>query len=61
MGYRVHRVEVDMNGGEAIFERFLDGLTGEVTAIIPHHRRMSLTQIYGAGERIDFLWVVEKG
>ena len=59
MGYRVHRVDLDMSGGEATLERFLDGLTGEVVAIVPHHRRLSLAQIYGSGERIDFLWVVE--
>ena len=60
MGYRVHRFEIDMERDVADLEAFLNGLAGEVVAIVPHNRRTSLAQLYGATRKVDFLLVVER-
>jgi hypothetical protein len=41
-------------------EAFLNGLTGEVVAVIPNIRKTTLAQIYGATRKIDFLLIVER-
>jgi len=35
-GYRVHRFDMKMTGDRATLERFLNGLDGEVVAIVPN-------------------------
>ena len=41
-------------------EAFLNGLSGEVVAIIPHMKKTTLAQIYGATRKVDFLLIVER-
>lgn len=41
-------------------EAFLNGLAGEVVAIVPNVRKTTLAQIYGATRKIDFLLIVER-
>jgi GTPase Era involved in 16S rRNA processing len=41
-------------------EAFLNGLAGEVVAIVPNVKKTTLAQIYGATRKIDFLLVVER-
>ena len=36
MGYKVHRLEINMEKDAANLETFLNGLAGEVVAIIPN-------------------------
>jgi hypothetical protein len=60
MAYKVHHVDIDLEKDESKLEAFLNGLDGEVVSIIPHIKRTSLTQIYGASRKIDFLLVVER-
>jgi hypothetical protein len=60
MSYKVHRLEVNMEGDAANLETFLNGLAGEVVAIIPNIKKTTLAQIYGATRKIDFLLIVER-
>jgi hypothetical protein len=60
MGYKVHRLEINMEKDAASLETFLNGLRGEVVAIIPNIRKTTLAQIYGATRKIDFLLIVER-
>lgn len=60
MSYKVHRLEVNMEGDVANLETFLNGLAGEVVAIIPNIKKTTLAQIYGATRKIDFLLIVER-
>ena len=60
MGYKVHRLEINMEKDAANLETFLNGLAGEVVAIIPNIRKTTLAQIYGATRKIDFLLIVER-
>ena len=60
MSYKVHRLEVNMEKDASNLETFLNGLAGEVVAIIPNIRKTTLAQIYGATRKIDFLLIVEK-
>jgi hypothetical protein len=41
-------------------EVFLNGLRGDVIAIIPNIRKTTLAQIYGVTRKIDFLLIVER-
>lgn len=41
-------------------EEFLNGLSGDVVAIIPNVRKTTLAQIYGVSRKIDFLLIVER-
>jgi hypothetical protein len=41
-------------------ESFLNGLSGEVVAIIPNIRKTTLAQIYGMTRKIDFLLIIER-
>ena len=60
MSYKVHRLEVNMEKDAANLETFLNGLAGEVVAIIPNIKKTTLAQIYGATRKIDFLLIVER-
>lgn len=60
MSYKVHRLEVESETMQSKLESFLNQLKGEITSIIPNYSRTSLSQIYGAKSKIDFVLVVEK-
>jgi hypothetical protein len=51
-----------MSGENALFEleNFLNTLKGEVVSILPKIKKMSLPQIYGITERVDYLIIIEK-
>ncbi len=53
MKYRVHRFDISMTRDQRKLEQFLNGLEGEVVAIIPN-----VTPIPAAF--VDFLLIVEK-
>jgi hypothetical protein len=53
--YRVHRVDMSMSRDQAKLEQFLDGLAGEVVAIIPN-----ISVWFLMIHRVDFLLVVER-
>jgi len=56
--YRVHRLDIKMEADQANLEHFLNGLDGEVVAIIP-----SVSPKFtpgGMGAKVHFLWIVEK-
>jgi len=55
MAYRVHRLDIRLGSGRSRLEQFLNGLKGEVVAIIPNvvTRAFWLT-------RVDFVLVIEK-
>lgn len=58
MRYRVHRFDTDMTKDQSKLEQFLNGLEGEVVAIIP-----SVNPKFtggGMGAKVDFLLIVEK-
>ena len=55
MKYRVHRFDIRMNRDQARLAQFLNGLEGEVTAIIPN---VSISFMWV--HRVDFLLIVEK-
>jgi hypothetical protein len=55
MKYRVHRFNMRMTGDKAELEQFLNGLKGEVVAIIPN-----IALGFFWAHRVDFLLVVEK-
>ena len=60
MKYRVHRFEIEMEKDQTRLEQFLNGLEGEVISMIPNIASTSLSQIYGAARKIDFLFIIEK-
>jgi hypothetical protein len=51
-----------MSGESALFEfeQFLNSLKGEVVSILPKIKKLSLPQIYGITERVDYLIIIEK-
>jgi hypothetical protein len=55
MTYRVHRFRIRMTTDQDELERFLNGLEGEVVAIIPNIAMGALWM-----HRVDFLLIVEK-
>jgi hypothetical protein len=55
MGYRVHRFDFKMDREEKL-EQFLNGLEGEVVAIIPNIRYVGAT----GSSLVNFLLIVEK-
>jgi hypothetical protein len=55
MKYRVHRFRIRMTTDQDELERFLNGLEGEVVAIIPNIAMGALWM-----HRVDFLLIVEK-
>ena len=60
MSYKVHRLEINMEKDAANLETFLNGLAGEVVAIIPNIKKTTLAQIFGMTRKIDFLLIVER-
>ena len=60
MSYKVHRLDIVMEKDSEKLETFLNGLRGEVVAIIPNIKKTTLAQIYGATRKIDFLLIVER-
>ncbi len=56
MKYRVHRVEVNKDNMKEKLEQLLNGLDGDVVAVMPNVRPFFL--FYGV--QVDFLMVVEK-
>jgi hypothetical protein len=55
MKYRVHRFDIKMTTDPRKLEEFLDGLEGEIVAIIPN-----VTIHFFWIPRVNFLLVVEK-
>ena len=55
MKYRVHRFDVRMRADRSKLEHFLNGLEGEVVAIVPNVS-VGIFWIH----RVDFLLIVEK-
>lgn len=55
MAYRVHRLDVRLRSDQGRLEEFLNGLEGDVVAVVPNvvTRAFWLT-------RVDFVLVVEK-
>jgi hypothetical protein len=51
--YRVHHFNIRMTTGQTKLEQFLNGLEGEVVAIIPNVTPIPATMV-------DFLLIVEK-
>ena len=54
--YRVHRYDLRMTADQSKLELFLNGLEGEIIAIIPN---VTITPFTWAS-RVDFLLIVEK-
>jgi len=59
MRYIVHRFEINMEEDQDELEEFLNSLKGEVVSIFPNIAKSSLSQIYGAAQKVDFLFIVE--
>ena len=55
MKYRVHRFAISMSRDQSRLESFLNGLEGEVAAIIPN---VSIWIFWA--HRVNFLYIVEK-
>lgn len=55
MKYRVHRFNLKMTEDQGRLEQFLNGLDGEVVAIIPN-----VTMGPFWAHRVDFVLIVEK-
>jgi len=55
MRYRVHRLDVKLTRDQMKLEQFLNGLVGEVVAIVPN---VAIRPFWV--HRIDFLLVVER-
>jgi hypothetical protein len=53
--YRVHRFDLRMTADQSKLELFLNGLKGEVIAIIPN-----VTMNFFAFSHVNFLLIVEK-
>lgn len=53
--YRVHRFDLKMTSDQSRLEQFLNGLEGEIIAIIPN-----VTLGFFWAHRIDFVFIVEK-
>ena len=60
MKYKVHRLDITLVNNQGKLEQFLNNLEGEVVTIIPNIKKISLSQIYGATAKVDFLLIVEK-
>jgi len=55
MSYRVHRLDVRMRRDQTRLEQFLNGLAGEVVAIVPN---LAWGPFWV--HRVDFLLIVER-
>jgi hypothetical protein len=60
MKYKVHKFEIHMEDDQRKLEDFLNSLKGEIVAVIPNNKSVSLAQIYGVSRKIDFLLIIEK-
>jgi len=60
MKYKVHKFDIYMENDQGRLEDFLNRLHGEIVAIVPNNRKISLSQIYGISRKVDFLLIVEK-
>lgn len=60
MKYKIHKFEINMSRDQDRLEKFLNGLSGEVVAIIPNNANMTFLQIYGVTQKINFLYIIEK-
>ena len=60
MKYKVHRFDIHMEDDQEKLEKFLNSLRGEIVAIIPNNKRVTLAQIYGVSRKVNFLYVIEK-
>ncbi len=58
MRYKIHHFELKMTKDKDKLEQFLNGLEGEVVAIIPNVQPKFLPM--GATAVVDFLLIVEK-
>ena len=55
MNYRVHRVDLKMTRDQHMLEEFLNGLDGEVVAVVPNVTMGAFWM-----HRVNFVLVVEK-
>ncbi len=55
MRYKVHRVDIRMTTDQRRLEQFLNGVEGEIVAVIPN-----VTLGFFWAHRVNFLLVVEK-
>ncbi|MBP2681640.1 MAG: hypothetical protein H6Q78_1503 [Candidatus Krumholzibacteriota bacterium] len=55
MTYKVHRFDIRMTTDQSKLEQFLNGLKGEVVAIVPN-----VAVSFMWAHRVDFVLVVEK-
>ena len=55
MKYKVHRLTIKMTSDQNMLEQFLNGLEGEVVAIIPN-----VTIAFMWVPQVDFVLIVEK-
>ncbi len=60
MKYKVHKFDIHMEDDQMKLEDFLNRLQGEIVAIIPNNKKVTLAQIYGVSRKVDFLLIVEK-
>lgn len=60
MKYKVHRLDADSDTMQEKLEKFINDLNGEVISVIPNPAKTTLSQIYGASSKVDFLLIVEK-
>jgi hypothetical protein len=60
MKYKVSVFKINGENDVYELERFLNNLDGEVISIIPRIKKLSLPQIYGITNRVDYLLIVEK-
>ena len=60
MQYKVHIFDIHMEDDQMKLEDFLNRLQGEIVAIIPNNKKVTLAQIYGVSRKVDFLLTVEK-
>ena len=55
MTYKVHRFDIRMTTDQGKLEQFLNGLKGEVVAVVPN-----VTVSFMWAHRVDFVLIVEK-
>ncbi len=60
MKYKVHKFNIHMEDDQLKLEDFLNKLQGEIVAIIPNNKKVTLAQIYGISRKVNFLLIVEK-
>ncbi len=56
--YKVHKIELNLEEGQNMLEKFLNGLDGEVVSIIPGLKHAFSPM--GAAANVKFLLIVEK-